>query len=442
MVEPNGQAHNVAAHELFFSTTDSRGVIDLSNSVFIRMSRYERVQLVGAPHNIIRHPHMPGGAFKMMWETISGGEPFGAYVTNMAADGSEYRVFATVTPLDGGGYLSVRSAPMNNDLAQAANRIYSHVRQVENAAALEGQNRRACARLGAQALVSDLELAGFASYDDFMHMALTSEVSAWEAHNGDFPVRDSGSQLGELLSEAHQIHTYFSQWMKDQEQLHHLVEKIGGAVAHVRSTMADMAHVGQEFSAHSVSRPDLTMPLSVWISMQDIIGGYMDGLVAKLTELRANIKHTQVNIALSRLHLSMYGQFVCELIDMQNDPDSVRSLRMLGRALREDFARLDMQVARTSSLIQNAKNYVRNVSDAVAIPRQLLGVWETTTGQAMDSAVETELAAAVAHAKSKTDTAISALEAFYDHLGTENLSAHNREKYEAHLAKLCDVGNV
>jgi len=109
MPQVTGATHEVGVDQLFFSTTDARGVIRHSNNVFIELSRYRRDELSGAPHNIIRHPEMPGGAFKAMWDTLKTGSPFAAYVRNLAADGSEYDVFATVTPLSAGGALSVRA---------------------------------------------------------------------------------------------------------------------------------------------------------------------------------------------------------------------------------------------------------------------------------------------------------------------------------------------
>lgn len=108
---PTGAEHQVGVNELFFSTTNRVGVIEEANSVFVRLSGYDRDELLGAPHNIIRHPMMPGGAFRVMWDTLATGEPFGAYVHNMAHNGSRYDVFATITPLRG-GYLSVRTRPM------------------------------------------------------------------------------------------------------------------------------------------------------------------------------------------------------------------------------------------------------------------------------------------------------------------------------------------
>jgi hypothetical protein len=67
--EPTGASHEVAPTEMFFSTTDQRGVITDANSVFVRLSRYPLPSLLNAPHSIIRHPDMPGGAFEVMWQT-------------------------------------------------------------------------------------------------------------------------------------------------------------------------------------------------------------------------------------------------------------------------------------------------------------------------------------------------------------------------------------
>ncbi|WP_454226778.1 hypothetical protein [Propioniciclava flava] len=96
---PTGAHHDVGPEESFFSTTDGKGVILQSNDVFVRLSRYPRERLIGAPHNIIRRPAMPACAFLLMWDTLTAGRPFCAYVDNLAADGSCYTVFATITPL-------------------------------------------------------------------------------------------------------------------------------------------------------------------------------------------------------------------------------------------------------------------------------------------------------------------------------------------------------
>lgn len=109
---PTGDVHEVPVEDLFFSTTDAKGIIDEGNEVFTRNSRFSREQLLGAPHNLIRHPDMPAAVFHVMWAMLAAGQPVCAYVKNLAADGSTYRAFATVVPI-GDRYLSVRSRPCN-----------------------------------------------------------------------------------------------------------------------------------------------------------------------------------------------------------------------------------------------------------------------------------------------------------------------------------------
>ena len=56
--------------DIFFSTTDTKGVIKNTNTTFDVLSRYSRDRLVGSLHNIIRHQDMPGGVFRLMWDDL------------------------------------------------------------------------------------------------------------------------------------------------------------------------------------------------------------------------------------------------------------------------------------------------------------------------------------------------------------------------------------
>ena len=103
-------------NDFIVSKTDLKGRITYGNRIFIEFSGYSERELIGAPHNIIRHPDMPRGVFKFLWDTIGAERECFAYVKNQAKDGSHYWVFANVTPSydDAGavnGYLSVRRAP-------------------------------------------------------------------------------------------------------------------------------------------------------------------------------------------------------------------------------------------------------------------------------------------------------------------------------------------
>lgn len=111
------------AGETLVSTTDLKGRITYCNPAFITVSGYAREELLGQPHNMIRHPDMPEEAFRDMWATIASGQPWSAPVKNRRKDGSCYWVIANVTPLMSGdqptGYMSVRTAPDRADVERA-----------------------------------------------------------------------------------------------------------------------------------------------------------------------------------------------------------------------------------------------------------------------------------------------------------------------------------
>ncbi|RMF51706.1 MAG: PAS domain S-box protein, partial [Bacteroidetes bacterium] len=87
------------------SETDTRGVITYANSKFCEVSGYSLEELIGKPHNIIRHPDMPKDVFKELWDTIKAGKIWQGEVKNRRKDGSHYWVLATVGPLlDAEGY--------------------------------------------------------------------------------------------------------------------------------------------------------------------------------------------------------------------------------------------------------------------------------------------------------------------------------------------------
>lgn len=78
------------------SETDKFGTILFVNDAFIRTSKYARHELVGKPHNVIRHPDMPKALFARLWSTILTGGIFKGIIKNRAADGSHYWVNATI----------------------------------------------------------------------------------------------------------------------------------------------------------------------------------------------------------------------------------------------------------------------------------------------------------------------------------------------------------
>lgn len=83
------------------SETDLKGVITYANDKFCEVAKYDREELIGQPHNIVRHPDMPKEVFKEMWATIGKGKLFNGVVKNKAKDGTPYYVDAYIAPVMG-----------------------------------------------------------------------------------------------------------------------------------------------------------------------------------------------------------------------------------------------------------------------------------------------------------------------------------------------------
>jgi len=114
------------------STTDLQSHITYCNPAFVEVSGYSREELIGQPHNLVRHPDMPAEAYRDMWATLKAGEPWTALVKNRRKNGDHYWVRANVTPvLDGGqvtGYMSVRTLPRRDEVA-SAEALYARLRE-------------------------------------------------------------------------------------------------------------------------------------------------------------------------------------------------------------------------------------------------------------------------------------------------------------------------
>ncbi|MBO9680161.1 MAG: PAS domain-containing protein [Acidovorax sp.] len=127
-----GREYRFPAGQTLVSTTDLKGRILYCNPSFIEVSGFTKEELLGQPHNMIRHPDMPEEAFRDMWHTIASGLPWSAMVKNRRKDGDHYWVMANVTPLMDGaqvsGYMSVRTEPSREQI-DAAQALYGAMRR-------------------------------------------------------------------------------------------------------------------------------------------------------------------------------------------------------------------------------------------------------------------------------------------------------------------------
>jgi aerotaxis receptor len=111
------------AEQRLISTTNARGVISYVNEAFTAISGFSREELVGAAHNLVRHPDVPPAVFSHMWTTLKKGRPWMGIVKNRCKNGDHYWVSAYVTPMyernEIVGYESVRVKPTAEQVRRA-----------------------------------------------------------------------------------------------------------------------------------------------------------------------------------------------------------------------------------------------------------------------------------------------------------------------------------
>ncbi|WP_172119682.1 PAS domain-containing protein [Actinomyces faecalis] len=385
---PTGAVHEVGLDDMFFSTTDAKGVITSANEVFVRLSRFGQEELLHAPHNIIRHPAMPGGAFRAMWDTISSGQVFACYVRNLAADGSEYDVFATVTPLRDGSYLSVRTRPVCEDLFSTALSVYVGARKVEDRVLAEGATRREAAEHGAAHIVRTVKSLGMEDYEAFQNTALPAEVARREELGATWPERPFASgPLGTMLRTITDLNEDLSAWTRRQDELAELAgrlrtssHRLSHALAPARLTPESVAVLEQEGARVS----QLTELLRLWLQMQGIVSQQVDRLVRDLTQMGRSVGRMRLRIALARLHAGITASFIAERIDSQaTDAAGTGSLshgavRQLTEALGDGIAELARHSAQHQRLAAQTVEAIAQAQRVLTIPRQLLLMWSSS----------------------------------------------------------------
>jgi len=137
-VQPTLHERVMREDDFLVSKTDVKGRITYGNRIFIEYSGFSEQELLGAQHNIVRHPDMPRGVFKFLWDTVQSKQECFAYVKNMSRDGGFYWVFANVTPsydAQGNieGYFSVRRKPNDGAVALVSG-LYAQMLEVERKA--------------------------------------------------------------------------------------------------------------------------------------------------------------------------------------------------------------------------------------------------------------------------------------------------------------------
>lgn len=374
-VRPTGLRHEVGLGELFFSTTDKRGVIDLVNPVFVRLSHYSADQLIGAPHNIIRHPAMPGAVFKLMWDTLTQNKPFCGYVHNLAADGSTYSMFATITPISG-GYLSVRMRPMYKPFRDLADELYKQVRPKEIALLEQSFGSHRAASRGLEVLAGLIEEAGFSSYEDVTLATLPKEVELLS----QIPLRgDPDTVVGVLREElnvSNALATEFGLWTARMEQLANFADRLDASTAAIERSVENSSDTSEQIRRRlkeDSSFASSSVYLRVWADISVLFTPMLNSLSTQLEMLKRSCARTRFDIALAVLHNRVVNQFIYEGAGPagQSAADK-RALASLSAVLIDDTARTSELSSENSRLADATGSYTSELVGLLNMPQMMI----------------------------------------------------------------------
>lgn len=441
---PRNAEANFAISELFFSVTDLKGVILRGNDIFRRVSQYAESEILGKPHNIIRHPDMPKCVFKLLWDTIQAGKPIAAYVKNMAKDGSYYWVVAFVIPL-GDRYLSVRMKP-SSDIFKLIPDLYKAMLQAESTKGMDG---------GVAVLVENLQKLGFSGYEQFMRVMVSAEVRARDSQvNRDRTGSHSTalSSFSEEKAPACQIafksirqesseieHVFFS-YFKNLAEANKLGEEMKSKAVFFMDFgkrikfLALNANLGAQRLGATGKTLSVVASQIQKTSFETI--GSIEKLSQNLAEAVERIRTTEFQIGAARLLLEMLEFFSTEIINRNQCEGGDQSWLVEGHSKMADLREgMDLICRRALEDLRSLQGFIRTaesslntiveVNASVGIVH-VTGRTEAATANAMSEFDKTfhELQVLVNRSKSEIGALVSGMRVLQDQLsGLDDLES-------------------
>ncbi|MFC5185979.1 PAS domain-containing protein [Actinomadura harenae] len=365
----------MGVEELFFSTTDRRGVIRQGNSVFVRVSGFSREELSGAPHNIVRHPDMPGGAFRLVWDRLDAGWSVGAYVKNLTRDGRPYWVFATMSPVRD-GYLSVRMAARAR-LLDVAEQVYAQAARAERETPM---SRRDAALHGMAHIEESLRRHGFASYDAFMFDALPAELSA-RSHlvSTSYARPGASGRIGEVLAGAATVDELLDGLVGHLSAYGVLCERLATTSANVLDISlrmsASVAAAQRASETVAGSAPVLANVARVMDAPMRKATAALERMRTRLDEVRADVAELRFRISLARLYNTTAAAFAAEVADGAAPSGSLGAVPLLCDAAESGSLEMSAQVRRVNDGLRAVAALVGEARDLMEEFRRFLGQW-------------------------------------------------------------------
>jgi len=371
------------------SRTDLKGSITYANDTFVGISGFERDELIGSSHNIVRHPDMPPQAFAWLWDTLKEGRPWRGMVKNRCKNGDYYWVDALVVPvLKNGaaiGYMSVRSAPSRAQVA-AADALYKQL----NASKAALPKPTAWMRLPLKAKLNGLVLA-----------LLATQILGMGFHAFGTSLGLSPSGTGLVVQVFGAAGIAAGIWlMAMQKQTMTIVNRIIGRLDNIaQGNLTDEIPLHRVDELGRLNDALVTMQTHLKVMMAEIaeaadqVGDSAADLNAEMTQARQAAD--QQSAAVGRIAAAV-EQFVASVSEVADSADEAAQAVTASRTLIDEASqRMTDSQAASQNVVVTVESAGKTMSDLFQsifaigrISQAIAGIAEQTNLLALNAAIE------------------------------------------------------
>ena len=367
-VIPTGVVRRMPDGLTVFTTTDRAGTITGANRAFVDVSRLAPEQIWGAPHNIIRHPEMPGGQFTLWWQQLTAGGLAAGYLLNLAADGASYWTFAVALPAGEDRFLAVSIEVSRPDHHQVVRHAYDAARAAERKMRSAGMSPIDAALESSHTIANLLVDAGLGSYSDAIATILPDEVDAW--HRAPRPplpaaVLREGHEIGRVLSATKEIdeelaavRTRLSEYLELAASLGAEADSLSNSVGNLARTVAVAADASEQVAG---SAPVLARAAAAAANLAHEASAHLQSLPASLNATRRELLELRSLVALGVLHTSAAESFAVEVARGEAGGNALESrevrcpaLEATGSTLEQSWNKVGVDIADIAAQIDQA----------------------------------------------------------------------------------------
>lgn len=374
-VIPKNVESTFKINELFFSKTNLKGIILDGNEVFYKVAKYSSEELIGKPHNKVRHPDMPRIVFKMLWDFIQNDKPFAGYVKNMAKDGSYYWVFAVVVPVydDNGDkekYISVRIKPTSH-LFTVVKNLYKKLKEIEeqNNGSMEESYKE---------LIESLKAMGYSDYETFMVDALIEELKDKDEHlNREIPKESfSGDiyKMYEIYKDAKKIESIYKTTFQKVNSFVNLEKELGSKFKYIYEITDELSLIALNSSVESYKLGSTGASFFVVSSEikkdSERIGKLVNGLRNDMKGLLDIVRQFVLYTNISRLEIFAVIYFINELVEDHKrgqalSKNNVENLIDLLKTLKHSASKTIKLSISLGNYLNKTLNYIDEIENII-----------------------------------------------------------------------------